>query len=414
MSERHDHWIRAGALLAPDGTVQADRAIHVRDGLIVEVVDGAAAPADAFHAPEGTLVPGLVDAHTHLSFGYGPDHEVVRSTAEQASLDDLREQVRVRAAECLRGGVTTIRDCGDRDFVTIGVRDEVAAGRTAGPRILAAGPPVTTPGGHLNWCGGAIDPDDDLEAAIDRLHEAGVDHVKVLASGGGMTAESDPHHPQFSREQLTRLIRRAADHGLPVAAHAHSSDSIALAVAAGARTIEHCSWKGVDGSIELRLDVVEQIARDGIAITVTMAGIQRALLPGSTASPDEREGALASSATGDLRDDFAWAREMRARGCDLLLASDAGVRFTPFEEFVESIRCGIVGLDLTAAEALVLASTAPARAIGLGDVTGALCEGLAADVVLLDGLLTDTSRELPAVAEVWAAGRRVARTAASA
>lgn len=406
MSGRNESWLRVGAVVEA-GELRADRAVRIREGRIAEIVPGVAAPADAERAAQATLIPGFVDAHCHLAFGYADDHETVRRVAEEASREQLCDDVRRHARECLEGGVTTIRDCGDREFVTVEVRDEIRRGEADGPTVLVAGPPVTTPGGHLNWCGGAIPPGADLTAAIDRLHTGGVDHVKILASGGGMTAESDPHHPQFSRSQLDTLVGRAGEHGLPVAAHAHSSDAIELCVAAGVSTIEHCSWKGADGTIDLRLGVVDEIARRGIPVVLTMAGIQRVLLPGRGDDPEELRSALASSRTGRLVDDFAWAREMRARGCELVIASDAGVRFTPFAGFIDSVRCGLTALEITALEAIELSTAAPARAIGLAGEAGVLQEGRVADLVLLDGPITEESLELPDLAAVWAAGRRV-------
>lgn len=398
-------WIRAGAVLA-GGELLADHAVRIEDGVIAELRPGAEAPADAQHTPEGTLVPGFVEAHGHLSFGYAHDHETVRTRAEHAQPEALRVDIRRHAQEALRGGVTTLRDCGDRDFTSLAVRDEIARGDIPGPRVLASGPPVTTPGGHLNWCGGAVAEGSDVGAAVDRLHAEGADHVKVLASGGGMTAESDPHRPQFSKAQLDLLVARAAAHGMRVAAHAHSSDAIALCVEAGVHTLEHCSWKGPDGSIDLRLDVVDEIARRGISVVITMAGIHRALLPGWPHAAETRD-ALVGSATGELYGDFGWARTMLERGCDLVVASDAGVRFTPFTGFPDSIRCGIAALDISALRAIDMATAAAARAVGLPGEAGTIAPGRTADLVLLGGLLTPETRELPALAGVWSRGAAV-------
>ncbi len=402
-------WIRAGAAVI-DGELVTDRAIRIVDGRVAEITSGGRAPAEALTASGATLIPGFIDAHAHLSFGYADDHETVRSIAEHSSVADLQTQIRRHARECLAGGVTTVRDCGDRDLVSLAVRDEIRRGEIPGPAMLAAGPPVTTPGGHLNWCGGALSADADIAAAVDRLADAGADLVKVLASGGGMTAESDPHHPQFTRERLESLVGRARERRLPVAAHAHSTDAIALSVAAGVSTIEHCSWKGADGTTDLRLDLVDQIAAQGIAVVLTMAGIQRVLLPGDH-DPAHVQSARESSATGDLVGDFAWARIMRERGCELLIASDAGVRFTPFAGFIDSVRCGMVALDLSAVEAVALATAAPARALGISGQAGTIAEGRIADLVLLDGVLTASARELPGIAAVWSRGHRVPATA---
>ncbi len=406
-------WIRVGAAIV-EGEMRVDVAVQVQGELIVSIADGWLAPEAAVRYPESTLVAGFVDAHCHLAFDYGPDHETVRRTLETASVEVLHDRIERHARECLEGGVTTIRDCGDRDFTSVRFRDEVLAGRRSGPRALVSGPPLTTPDGHLNFCGGAIDPRvGDVESAVSRIASRGADFVKVMASGGGMTAESNLRSCQFSQEQLSEIVRSAHAKGLPVAAHAHSVDAIVQSVTAGVDTIEHCSWKGPDGSTDLRLDVVDAIAQEGIHVVLTMAGIQRALLPGSGANSLEMGSAVESSETGRLETDFAWARTMLEHGCRLSIASDAGVRFTSFAGFIDSVRCGIEALDVSALDAIEMATSTPAAAIGLSGECGLLAEGRVADMILLDGKILAGSHYLPDVARVWARGAQVERPAST-
>ena len=139
---------------------------------------------------------------------------------------------------------------------------------------------------------------------------------------------------------------------------------------------------------------------------LTLAGIQRALLPDAQGfTPDELAAALATSRTGDLEDDLAWARELRAAGIPLVVASDAGVRFTPFRRFVDTLRAAQLGLHLSPSEAVQSATGLAARALGIDHEVGTIVPGLRADLVLLDGADADVA--LGDVAAVYLAGDEV-------
>nr|WP_246222659.1 amidohydrolase family protein [Phytoactinopolyspora limicola] len=385
-------------------------AVQIADGPIVQVrpwANGRGVGVDVVDLSSATLVPGFVDAHVHLIFGNGKDHLSTRAAVENATRDELVEQAASRALECLRGGVTTVRDCGDREFVSLRVRDDIAAGRRRGARVLAAGPPITVPGGHLSWCGGAVASLTEMRTAVMGLLANKVDLVKVMASGGNMTRESSPWAPQFGEAELRELVALAHTQGLRVAAHAHSTEAIRHVVSAGVDTIEHCTWRSADGRLSVDARVVEQIVRRGPFVVLTMAGIQRGLLPNCAPDSALRKAALISSDTGDLREDFAWARSMRAAGARLVVASDAGVRLTSFDGLSQSIRCGMVALGLAVSEAISLVTLRAAEAPGVEDSVGSIEEGKVADFVVLDGVVDASSDSLGSVRQVWQAGRLV-------
>lgn len=159
----------------------------------------------------------------------------------------MLEQTRAAARTALAGGITTVRDLGDRDYLTLRLRAELAADPTAGPELLVAGPPITTPGGHCWFLGGEVDDPSQLRAAVAERAEKGVDAIKVMATGGGLTPGSLLHEPQFDRSALEAIVAEARRHCLPVAAHAHAVQGIADAVAAGVDSVEHCSFVTADG-----------------------------------------------------------------------------------------------------------------------------------------------------------------------
>lgn len=405
-----DQWLAVDTLL--DGTgapPRRDRAVGIKDDRIVAEVATADLRGDApvQTMTDSTLIPGLVDAHVHLLFSCDTDHERTRTrfeTSDDATLTAIGEQ---NAAECLLGGVTTVRDLGDTRELVIGLRHRIASSTLAGPRILSAGAPLTTPRGHLHWCGNGAAGDDGIVAVVDRLAQAGADVVKIMTSGGNMTRESDPFTAQFGDAEVELAVRTAHGHGLPVAAHAQNVASIRGAVLAGVDTIEHCLWRDADGTPADPEALISLLTGSSSTVVLTLAGIQRALVPGAAGFTDqERADALAISPTGTLGQDFAWAQKLIRAGIPVVVASDAGVRFTPFRNFTDSVHAAMLALDCSLPHALAMSTSLAADAMGIGDQVGRIQPGLQADLVVLSGSSAD---RLGPVRDVLRAGVPVVR-----
>ncbi|MFE1554613.1 amidohydrolase family protein [Streptomyces sp. NPDC058734] len=339
--------------------------------------------------PDGTLLPGLVDAHVHLALDAGPDPDPV--AALLASSDtELYAGMAARAEQLLATGVTTVRDLGDRGGLAVRLRDEIAAGQLPGPRVLAAGTPLTAPGGHCWYFGGEVEGEDAIREAVRRNAADGVNLIKVMATGGGITRGGPPvWQAQFTTRELCVVVEEARRAGLPVAAHAHGTDGIAAAVAAGVDSIEHCTWMGRDG-FDVREDLV-----------ATMAGRAIAVCP--AASPGwkgfaERFGAQRADEM------FQRIRWMSQNGIRLLPGTDAGVPRAVFDGFVSSLEF-FEHVGMTAAEVVDLATADATEALGISRDTGRLAPGHRADLLVVDGdPLTDLAA-LRSVRLVLAAGR---------
>ena len=359
-----------------------------------------AAPAYTVDCREWTLLPGFVDAHQHLCFSAGPDNDAVISTLRTEDDAQLALRALANARDALRGGVTTIRDCGGRGLVTLRVRDAVAAGHVTGPRILASGMPITTTMGHCWFCGLTADGADEARQAAEAMCDAGVDFVKVMGSGGMMTSSSDPLKPQYDLAAMRGIVDVSHRRGRAVASHVLNTESIRYAIEAGVDTLEHCLFQTPDGKMEPDGRLIEQMVRMRIYAGSTMGGIIRAKLPADGDPPEVR-----AEKEEWLRERFAGERVMREAGVPMLLHTDAGVRMTPHREFAQALVCGVAALGMAPLEAITAATQTPGLAIGLGDEIGAILVGHRADLIAVEGDPGNNVGDAARVRRVWRDGR---------
>ncbi|MCX5277691.1 amidohydrolase family protein [Streptomyces virginiae] len=385
--------ITAGRILTGDAEV-ADGAVLVRDGIITAVGPRADIEAQAGSGglrndfPDSTLLPGLIDAHVHLVFDAGADPV---ATMQEASDEDLLDGMRKRADQLLATGVTTARDLGDRSGLALRLAQEIAAGNSAGPRIIGAGAPITPPGGHCWFLGGEVSDAEEARELVQRNVAAGAKVVKVMAGGGGLTKGGAPSwKSQFGAEELAVVVEEAHRAGLKVAAHAHGTDAITDAVTAGVDTIEHCTWMTEDG-FDLREDVLAQIIEKGIYVCPAVSPHWR-MLPRFFG--EEKAAAM-----------FALVRQMAEAGARLIAGTDAGVQRAGFDGIV-----GALGfyehLGVSRDRILAMATSDAAAALGVGEQTGRVAPGYTADLLVVDGNPLEDLAALSAVRAVFANGRQ--------
>jgi imidazolonepropionase-like amidohydrolase len=204
-----------GGRFIDNPTVLVDR------GLVVATGENLPDSIDVVELDDVTLLPGLVDCHQHLVFdGRGTLEDQVVGVDD----DMLTERARKHARLALVGGVTTLRDLGDRNFVTLGLRGDPSLAT-----IVSAGPPITSRGGHCWYLGGECEGRSALLAAVADRVERGCDVVKIMVTGGAMTPSYPLWMSQFSEDDVRLVVDEAHRNGLPVAAHCHGVDGIAMA-----------------------------------------------------------------------------------------------------------------------------------------------------------------------------------------
>jgi imidazolonepropionase-like amidohydrolase len=242
--------IRAGRVLdVRTGAMRPNQAIVIDGDKITQIVSAADAPASgvdvAIDLPDATLLPGLIDAHTHLTFELGSlgYAGLGISTAREA----LRGARNARVT--LEAGFTTVRNLGAKDYADIALRDAINDGDVVGPRIIASGPALGITGGHcdenllppaFHLQGGGVA--DGIEAVQHKVRETikyGADVIKICATGGVLSKGDDPNASQYTLEEMKAIVADAHRLGRKVAAHAHGAEGVRWASEAGVDSIEH-------------------------------------------------------------------------------------------------------------------------------------------------------------------------------
>jgi imidazolonepropionase-like amidohydrolase len=244
--------IHAGHVLdVKSGKLLSDQTIVIEDGKIVGVSAAAEAkiPADAVRIdlPSATVLPGLIDAHTHLTsdpkFGY----ETLAISLPRETLIGAKN-----ARVTLLAGFTTVRNVGAREFSDVALRDAINAGDVPGPRMLVSGPPLSITGGHCDnnmlpfeyhaTSDGVADGIAAVQHKVRENIKYGSDLIKVCATGGVLSLGDNPQHSQFTLEEMKAIVADAHRLGRKVAAHAHGAEGIRWAAEAGVDSIEHGSY----------------------------------------------------------------------------------------------------------------------------------------------------------------------------
>ena len=398
-----------GAIVIRDAAVFETDGARLRPGLDVRVEDGKIAaigkglPADnarEIAANGRTLLPGLMDAHVHLTFRADPNEPMLMT--ETGATYALRAAASARAT--LSAGFTTVRDLAAPHAVNCDIARAIEAGLIEGPRVIAAGRNITMTGGHGWMMGREADGADDVRKGVREQLKAGARVIKFMASGGVMTPGVDPRSPQLGPEELAAGIEEAHKAGVKTASHAQSAQGIRNAVLAGIDSIEH--------GIYLEDDVIEEMKRRGTFFSATLAApanIIKLGLAAGVAPHAVKKSEMVSEAHHD-----SFRRAVKA-GVRLVMGTDAGTPGNRHGENAQELQMMVEG-GLTPAQAIVAATANAAELLGIAEETGHITPGLAADLLLVDGdPLTEIAilQQPDRLYAVFKAGRIVGGTGAA-
>jgi imidazolonepropionase-like amidohydrolase len=242
--------IRAGHVLnVRTGELRANQAVVIEGDKITKIAPSgevtAAAGDRTIDLPDATLLPGLIDMHTHLTFELSSlSYEGLKISTAREALHGARN-----ARRTLEAGFTTVRNLGAKDYADIALRDAINDGDVIGPRIVASGPAMGITGGHcdenllppaFHFQGEGVA--DGVEAVQHRVREIikyGADVIKICATGGVLSKGDDPNASQYTLEEMKAIVADAHRLGRRVAAHAHGAEGVRWASEAGVDSIEH-------------------------------------------------------------------------------------------------------------------------------------------------------------------------------
>ena len=257
--------IHAGRLI--DGRSDEPRSevsITIEEGRITKVTAGYITPKAGdtlIKLTDYTVLPGLMDMHTHLMSQHSKDSYTEKFFMDQA---DYALRSTSYAKLTLMAGFTTVRDLGDNGVNSIALRKAIDQGWVSGPRIFTSGKSLATTGGHADPTNalrgdyrrdpgpleGVINGVDDARKAVRQRYKDGADLIKLTATGGVLSLAASGQNPQFTQEELNAVVATAKDYGMTVAVHAHGTEGIKRAILAGVDSIEHGTFM-TDETIEL-------------------------------------------------------------------------------------------------------------------------------------------------------------------
>ena len=373
--------IKAGRLVDPDtGTVLTDQVILIHENKIEALGKRLAIPAGAniIDLSSMTVLPGLIDCHTHVADGHsdGEPFNVLRKTASQVVLESV-----TNAKQMLESGFTTVRDVGTyRALNDVALRDAIARGYVPGPRMYVAGAYITITGGAGAMTGQAPDiqlPWDlhygeanspwEVRQRIRQLAHDGVDLIKVLSTGAVLTHGSNPNSLEFTLEELQAAVDEARHFGLAVAVHAHAAQGIKNAILAGAASIEHVEMVDDEG-IAMALNHGTYFDMDIYNEECIQEGGKKGTTPKDFLEHDAELGQL-------QRDNF---RKSVKAGVKMAFGTDAGVcpYGTSAKQFAFMVKYG-----MTPMQAIQAATTNAADLLGHSKEVGSIKPGKYADVI---------------------------------
>lgn len=373
--------IKAGKLFDSEkGIFLENQVILIKDNIITEVGTTLKIPANAqvIDLSKRTVLPGLIDCHTHIT----SQPENYMEDIFRKSPIDVAITSHIYAKRTLEAGFTTCRDVGANEYVDVALRNAINAGKIDGPRLYVAGFFIGSTGSHGDLTGfspyvhfqqasGVADGVDEVRKMVRKNIKYGADLIKFGATAGVLTEEESVGAPQYSQEEMNAIVAEAHLWGKKVAAHAHGAEGINMAVKAGVASIEHGSFLNDEG-IRLMKEkgtyLVADIYNDDYILSeYSKMGVPQKII--------EKEKLVGRT----QRENFQKAAKA---GVKIAFGTDSGVypHGDNAKQFFYMVKYG-----LTPVQAIQAATINAADLIGVKDKVGSISSGKLADIVAVDG-----------------------------
>jgi imidazolonepropionase-like amidohydrolase len=379
--------IHAGRVIDGRGDMpQVEMSIVIEGDRITKLVRGYIPAGNGdklIELKSHTVMPGLMDMHTHLTSQHSKDSYTERFFMDQA---DYAFRSTMFARATLMAGFTTVRDLGDNGVNTIALRKAVQQGWIAGPRIFTSGKSLATTGGHADPSNalrgdfrrdtgpleGVINGPDDARKAVRLRYKDGADLIKLTATGGVLSLAASGQNPQFTDEELRAVVSTARDYGMTIAVHAHGTEGIRRAILAGVDSIEHGTF--------MTDELIELMKKTGTFwVPTNLAGewvAEKAKEPGYFPEIVRPKAAAIGPA---IRETFAKAQ---AAGVKIAFGTDSGV--SPHGQNAREFELMVAG-GMPPMKAIQSATLQAARLLRIDDRLGTLEPDKLADVVAVPG-----------------------------
>lgn len=404
--------VAAPAAHADRFAVRAARFVDVKAGVVRGpvwvVVSGDTVESVQTTAPDGltvtdlgdaTLLPGLIDAHTHLGSRVGIDRMTrLKSPAARSAITGVNN-----ARATLLAGFTTCRDVGGHELVDVSLRDAIHDGEVPGPRLQVATWSLSMTGGHgdpgnaldYHWCNdltnGVADGADEVRKQVRFNVQQGADLIKIHATGGVLSANDDPRHTTYTMEEMRAACDEANRLGRFVAAHCHGKEGMIWVSNAGARSIEHGTYLDAEAAAVLK--------KNGTWYVPTLYVVEPIVAEGNPLKVPEQSLAKARAVRGFMR--LAFKQAVKS-GVKIAFGSDAGV----FPHGTQTREFKIyTDLGLTPMQAIATATTSAAELMGWSGKVGVVAKGSYADMIAVRGDPSKDVTELERVTWVMKGGK---------
>jgi len=370
--------------------------VVVQNGRISGVGASAKVPegAEVIDLGDATLLPGFIDAHTHLTMPYSEDHDRSELNRLEETIPQMAIESTVTARVTLMAGFTTVRDVGAEHYLDVGLKNAINRGVVPGPRMLVSVHAIGATGGHCDNNGyragatgketgpaeGIVNGADQARQAVRLAHKYGATVIKTCATGGVLSSVDLVDAPQLTQAELDALVDEAHASKLKTAAHAHGAEGAKRAIRAGIDSIEHGSFLDDEA-----LDMMKAKGTYFVPTLMAAEGLRERIASGGKLPPEIRE--KAERAMKAVTETF---KRAVAKGVKIGLGTDAAVypHGRNAEEFHQ-----MVDLGMKPIAALKAGTSADADLLGLADKIGTLESGKLADVVAVPGNPAENIRQ---------------------
>src|SRR5438105_4677850 len=362
--------------------------VVITNDKIIATGAGANLPADAevLDVGDATLLPGFIDAHTHLTMTYSEDYARAALDALRKPIPEMALDASVNARTTLLAGFTTVRDVGSTEYLDAGLRNAINRGVVPGPRMLVAVHAIGATGGHCDdtgWREGAVGKEtgpevgvingaDEARRAVRLAHKYGATVIKTCATGGVLSLADAVDTPQLTQAELDALVDEAHALRLKTAAHAHGAEGAKRAIRAGIDSIEHGSFLDDEA-----LEMMKQRGTYYVPTLMAVQGLSEQIQKGVPIPPAIK--VKAEDAIAHVQQSF---QKAVPKGIKIGLGTDAAVypHGRNAEEFHQMVDLGMKPID-----ALKAGTSNDADLLGLANKIGTLETGKLADVVAVPG-----------------------------